>query len=109
MQIVRTIVWAIIVSALAVFAYANWFRIDVTIWSNVVLNTPLPMIILTSFLAGFLPMWIFHRAARWRMQRRITSLETSQATLIAVQQEREAAAAATAAEAVPEHEKPRPI
>jgi len=106
LHIVRTIVWAIIVSALAVFAYANWFRIDVTIWSNVVLNTPLPMIILTSFLAGFLPMWIFHRAARWRMKRRITSLETSQATLIATQQEREAAAAL---EAVPENQKPRPI
>ncbi len=104
LQIVRTIVWAIIVSALAVFAYANWFRIDVTIWSNVVLNTPLPMIILTSFLAGLLPMWIFHRAARWRMKRRINLLETSQATLIATQQEREAAAST-----IPDNEKPHPL
>ena len=87
MQIAKTIVWALIVAALAVFAYANWFRIDVNIWSGVVLNTPLPMIILSSFLLGFLPMWLFHRAARWRLKRRITSLEAAQRSLIAHQQQ----------------------
>jgi len=87
LQVFKTIVWALIVAGLAVFAYANWFRIDVTIWSNVVLNTPLPMIILTSFLVGFLPTWLFHRAARWRLKRRIASLEASQRSIIATQQE----------------------
>lgn len=86
MQIVRTIVWALIVAALAVFAYANWFRIDVTIWSDVVLNTPLPMVILTSFLLGFLPMWLLNRAATWRLKRRIASLEAAQRSLIASQE-----------------------
>lgn len=92
MQIVKTIVWVLIVTALALFAYANWFRIDVTIWSEVVLNTPLPMVILTSFLLGFVPMWLFHRAARWRLKRRIASLEAAQRSLIAHQQEQAAAA-----------------
>ncbi|RVQ68934.1 LapA family protein [Croceicoccus ponticola] len=101
LQVIRTIVWALIVAALAVFAYANWFRIDVTIWSSVVLNTPLPMIILTSFLAGFLPMWLFHRAGCWRLKRRIAALEAAQRSLIATQQEREEATIV-----IPESEKP---
>lgn len=104
MQIVKSIVWAVIVAGLAVFAYANWFRIDVTIWNNVVLNTPLPMIILTSFVIGFLPMWLFHRAGMWRLRRRITALEASQRSLIATNEEREAAA--EAARRTPEAEKP---
>ncbi|WP_156500326.1 DUF1049 domain-containing protein [Croceicoccus bisphenolivorans] len=90
MQVFRSIVWAVIVAGLAVFAYANWFRIDVTIWNNVVLNTPLPMIILSSFMMGFLPMWLFHRAGRWRLKRRITSLEAAQRSLIATQNEQSA-------------------
>lgn len=87
MHVLKTIVWAAIVAALAVFAYANWFRIDVTIWNNVVLNTPLPMIILSSFLIGFLPMWLFHRAGLWRLRRRINALETAQRSLIAAHDE----------------------
>lgn len=87
MQVIRTIVWASIAVVLAIFAYANWFRIDVNIWSGVVLNTPLPMIILSSFVLGFLPMWLFHRAAQWRLKRRIASLETAQRSLIAHQQD----------------------
>ncbi|WP_156521780.1 LapA family protein [Croceicoccus pelagius] len=83
----KTIVWAVIVAGLAVFAYANWFRIDVMIWSDVVLNTPLPMIILSSFLLGFAPMWLFHRAARWRLKRRIGALESSQRSLIAAREQ----------------------
>lgn len=87
MQIVRTIVWALIALVLGIFTYANWFRIDVTIWTDVVLNTPLPMVILSSFLLGFVPMWLTHRAARWRLKRRISSLEAAQRSLIATQQQ----------------------
>ncbi|AKM09672.1 lipopolysaccharide assembly protein LapA domain-containing protein [Croceicoccus naphthovorans] len=87
MQIVKTVVWAVIVAGLAVFAYANWFRVEVAIWSGLELETPLPVLILTSFLLGLLPMWLFHRAARWRLKRRITSLEAAQASLVAAREE----------------------
>jgi len=91
MQVFRTIVRALIVAALAVFAYANWFRIDVTIWEGVMLNTPLPMLILSSFLLGFLPTWLFHRAMRWRLKRRISALEAAQRSLVATREAEQAA------------------
>ncbi len=76
MAIVKTIVWVLVLVALAVFSYNNWTPIDVKIWENLVLETKLPALVTVAFLAGLLPMWLLHRASRWRSGRRISALET---------------------------------
>jgi putative membrane protein len=83
MQIVRTILWVLLVVALALFAAFNWIAVEVRIWDNLVLETKLPMVILFAFLIGLVPMWLYHRAGQWRLRRRISALETSQRSLIA--------------------------
>lgn len=77
MQIVRTIIWVLLFVGLLAFTFANWTRIDVTIWPDMVVNTPLPTIVIISFLIGLIPMWLFHRGARWSLNRKIANLETS--------------------------------
>jgi uncharacterized integral membrane protein len=77
MQFVRTAVWVLIAVALALFAWTNWQVVTVRIWEGLVVETKLPALLLVSFLAGLLPMWLYHRAARWRLQRRITLLENT--------------------------------
>ena len=76
MHIVRTILWVLILAGLLVFSWANWNPgISVRIWSNLVVDTRLPAIVVLSFLAGLLPMWLYHRGVVWSLTRRIKALE----------------------------------
>ena len=83
MGIVRTIVWVLITIVLVLFAINNWQPVEVRIWSTLVLETKLPALVIVAFLLGMVPTWLVHRAARWRLKRRIASLEaaTARATL----------------------------
>lgn len=80
MQIVRTVIWVLLLVALLVFSYANWQPISVRIWDNLLVDTMLPAIVVISFMIGFIPMWLYHRAAKWQMSRRIASLENAART-----------------------------
>ena len=88
MQIVRTIIWVLLLVALLLFSIANWDpTVTVRIWENLVVDTKIPAIVVVSFLIGFVPMWLYHRASKWQMRRKIASLEaaarTSAATPVA--------------------------
>jgi len=78
MQIVRTIVWVLILVALLIFSYFNWKPVEVQIWDNLVLETKVPALVVVSFLLGLVPMWLIHRGAVWRHRRRISALEANQ-------------------------------
>lgn len=75
MAIVRTIFWVLLAVALVLFAVYNWDRIVVLIWPTLVLETPLPALVISAFLLGLVPMWALHRTTRWRLRRRIAGLE----------------------------------
>lgn len=77
MQIIRTIVWIVIAVALALFSLANWQTVEVRIWEGLVLETKLPALVIVAFLLGLLPTWLLHKVTRWRMGRRISSLEST--------------------------------
>ena len=42
-----------------------------------ILQTKLPALVVVSFLIGLLPMWLLHKGARWRLNRRIANLENT--------------------------------
>ena len=77
MQIVRTIVWVLLLFSLLAFSFFNWKPVEVQIWSNLVVETKLPALVIVSFLLGLVPMWLLHRASKWRAKRRIAALETA--------------------------------
>ena len=77
MQIVRTILWVALLVLLLAFSFFNWRPVEVQIWDNLVLETKIPALVVTSFLLGLIPMWLVHRGSKWRLQRRISTLETS--------------------------------
>jgi putative membrane protein len=77
MNIVRTILWVLLVVALVIFSINNWNTVEVKIWENLVLETKLPALVIVSFLVGLLPMYLLHHGTRWRLKRRINSLETA--------------------------------
>ena len=78
MQIVRTILWVLLLVGVIAFSFGNWDRqIDVRIWPGIVWDTRVPALVIVSFLLGLIPMWLYHRGAMWRQSRRITALETA--------------------------------
>lgn len=75
MRMIRTIVWTVLLIALVLFSVTNWTPVTVRIWEDLVWETRLPALVILSFLAGLLPMWLLHQAGRWRWRRRIHALE----------------------------------
>jgi|GEM_PF-150251 len=92
MQIVRTVIWVLLLVALLLFSIANWDpTVTVRIWDGIVVDTKIPAIVIVSFAIGFVPMWLYHRASKWRLSRKIASLEnaarTAAATPVAARQD----------------------
>ena len=80
MQIVRTIVWVLLLVALLIFTINNWNPVEVKIWEGLVLETKIPALVIISFLLGLVPMWLLHRGKAFYLNRRISSLETAART-----------------------------
>ncbi|MEM7666689.1 MAG: LapA family protein [Pseudomonadota bacterium] len=77
MQIVRTIIWVLILFGILAFSFFNWETVEVTLWDNLVLETKIPALVIIAFLLGLVPMWLYHRSVKWSLSRRIRSLENS--------------------------------
>ncbi|NNC58708.1 MAG: LapA family protein [Erythrobacter sp.] len=73
----RTIMWLLVLAVLLLFSFFNWNEVTVKIWENLVVETKVPALVIVSFLFGLLPMWIYHRGARWSLSRKIISLENA--------------------------------
>ncbi|MEP7221412.1 MAG: LapA family protein [Novosphingobium sp.] len=85
MQIVRTIIWVVITAILVGFIAMNWTDAPVRFWplSNgdfLKFDWPVGVIALVFFLLGLVPMWLLAKAARWRMNRQISALQTTSRT-----------------------------
>ena len=77
MQFVRMLFWVLILAALLIFSAFNWRPVEVQIWTNLVLETRIPALVVVAFLLGLVPTWLLHRGTRWRLNRRISHLEAA--------------------------------
>lgn len=77
MQIVRTALWVLIFVGIALFSAINWKPVEVNLWGDFVVETKVPVLVIVSFLLGLVPMWLYHRGAKWSLNRRINSLENA--------------------------------
>ncbi|MGO4169792.1 lipopolysaccharide assembly protein LapA domain-containing protein [Novosphingobium sp. PhB55] len=82
MNIVRTVLWIAITAILVAFIAMNWTRVPVNFWplddaNYVHFEWPVGVVALVFFVLGMAPVWLYLRAVRWRLQRRIASLENS--------------------------------
>ena len=79
MQFIKTLFWVVLAVVLVVFAANNWSPTSVLIWEDLRIDTKLPVLVIGAFLIGFLPLYLIYRTTKWRLRRRIRSLEASQA------------------------------
>lgn len=75
MQFLKTLFWALLAIIVAVFAVGNWTTVPVTLWSGLVAEVNLPMLLVITFLAGLFPVLLFHHAVRWRLRQRLATAE----------------------------------
>ena len=82
MQVLRTVLWVIIAIIVGLFITMNWHKAPVNFWplgegKTAHLEWPVGFTALFFFLLGIVPTWLTLRATRWRLNRRIQSLEDS--------------------------------
>ena len=71
MQFLRTVFWVVLAVLGVIFALNNWTQVTVNLWSGIVVDTRLPILLLATFLMGLLPVLILHRATRWSLRRKL--------------------------------------
>lgn len=108
MNFIRTGFWVIIAVALALFTKANWVvaptysgYVPVKLWGDMILETRLPVLIVIAFLLGLVPMWIWSRAVKWQLKRRLSNTERALASSVVAQQQADPVPPAPAATVAP--------
>ena len=75
MQFLRTASWVALAVLIVVFSVNNWTPVTVNLWDGLRMDTKLPVLVIGAFLTGSLPLWIYYRAMRWRLRRRLDTVE----------------------------------
>ncbi len=75
MQFLKTIFWVILAVVAVVFSLGNWTPVTLELWGDVQVDSKLPVLMVGAFLVGLVPMLIIHRATRWRLRKRLESME----------------------------------
>ncbi len=81
MQFLKTLFWVVLAVAAVIFAMRNWTPVTVNLWGGLLVDAKLPVLVFGAFAAGFLPMFVYHRAMRWRLKRRLDSHERTLADM----------------------------
>ncbi|WP_174286503.1 lipopolysaccharide assembly protein LapA domain-containing protein [Sphingomonas bacterium] len=81
MQFLKILFWCLLTFLAAIFTYGNWDLVEIHLWSGLIADVNLPLLLLVTFLAGFLPMLVFHHAVRWRLRQRLAACERALADL----------------------------
>lgn len=75
MQFLKYLFWCLLAFLAAVFTFGNWTRVSIQLWSGLIADVNLPFLLLVTFLAGLLPMLLYHVTARYRLRQRLQNTE----------------------------------
>ncbi|MBD8677199.1 lipopolysaccharide assembly protein LapA domain-containing protein [Sphingomonas sp. CFBP 13720] len=81
MQFLKTLFWALLVGVIVAFALNNMTMVPLKLWGTLYADVNLPLLLLLTFLAGFVPTFVAHRLTRWRLRQRLSSSERMLADL----------------------------
>ncbi|WP_294122830.1 hypothetical protein [Sphingomonas sp.] len=75
MRFLKTLFWVVVAVSMAIFATANWNDVSIRLWSNLEAEVKLPVLLLLTFLVGFLPTYLILRGRNWSLRRKLTLAE----------------------------------
>ena len=77
MRFLKALFWLVVGMLLALLAYANLDEVvSVELWDHIIVDIKLPLLLLVTFLLGFLPTFLILRARIWTLKRRLDSQAT---------------------------------
>jgi lipopolysaccharide assembly protein A len=77
MQFLRTLFWVMIAAFVAIIASENWRDVTLDLWGNLQADVKIPILLILTFLLGFLPTWLVMRGKIWRLKRRLAQEEVT--------------------------------
>lgn len=83
MQFLKTVFWVLVAVVTVLFASWNWHPVTVNLWANLEADIKLPLLLVITFLIGWLPTWLIMRARVWTFRRRVEALERQTAPTVA--------------------------
>ena len=75
MQFLKTLFWVMVAAVGVIFAYRNWLPVEIQLWGGLEADVKLPVLMLFAFMTGFLPLFLFHKASRWQLKRKLDNLQ----------------------------------
>lgn len=75
MQFLKILFWCLLAFVAALFTYGNWGPVPIHLWNGMEALVNLPLLLVLTFLLGFLPTLIYFSAIRWRLRQRIATCE----------------------------------
>ena len=81
MQFLKILFWCLLAFVAAIFTVGNWTTVPIKLWGGLVAEVNLPLLLLVTFLAGFLPTMLYHQTVRWRLRSRLASAQRAVADI----------------------------
>ena len=75
MQFLKIMFWCLLAFIAAIFTYGNWATVQIKLWSGLVAEVNLPLLLFVTFLLGLVPTMIYYNAVRWRLRNRLATSE----------------------------------
>jgi len=82
MQFLKTLFWVLIAVVLALFGSRNWSDVTLSLWGDIQADIKLPILLLITFLLGFVPLYAWHRLMRWHEYKKRVAAERALAAAI---------------------------
>jgi hypothetical protein len=73
MGFLRTLFWVAVTVVVVVFSTRNWVPVTISLFGDLQADVKLPVLLMIMFLIGFGPVYLWHRAVRWRDKRRVAA------------------------------------
>jgi|SRR6185436_12227345 len=75
MNFLKTLFWVVVAVSLAIFANRNWNDVTINLWGSLQADVKLPVLLLMTFLVGFLPVFLIQRGRIWNLRRKLALAE----------------------------------
>jgi hypothetical protein len=75
MHFLKTLFWVVVAVSLANFANRNWGDVTVNLWGDLQADIKLPILLVITFLVGFVPPYLILRGRIWSLKRRLAIAE----------------------------------
>jgi uncharacterized integral membrane protein len=83
MQFLKILFWSLLAFVAAVFTFGNWTNVTIQLFGGLVAEVNLPLLLLVTFLLGFLPTLIYQHWVRFRLRQRLTAAERATESALA--------------------------